>query len=117
MQHAIAIAEEPRNADEAYAPPIARSHTILGVCEAFGETFGFNPILLRLPLAASLFFSPVLAISGYLLAGVIVTLIYWLWPDSRAAAVVASAAESPESPDSAELAANESGAEPLSAAA
>ena len=30
-----------------------RSHTILGVCEAIGEDFGFNPVFLRIPLAAS----------------------------------------------------------------
>ena len=29
-----------------------RSHTILGVCEAIGEDFGFNPTFLRVPLAA-----------------------------------------------------------------
>ena len=30
-----------------------RSHTILGVCEAIGEDFGFNPVFLRIPFAAS----------------------------------------------------------------
>ena len=29
-----------------------RSHTILGVCEAIGEDFGFNPVFLRMPFAA-----------------------------------------------------------------
>jgi phage shock protein PspC (stress-responsive transcriptional regulator) len=30
-----------------------RSHTILGVCEAIGEDFGFNPVFLRVPFAAT----------------------------------------------------------------
>ena len=39
-----------------------RSHTILGVCEAIGEDFGFNPVLLRIPFAASVIYSPMLSI-------------------------------------------------------
>ncbi len=46
-----------------------RSHTILGVCEAIGEEFGFNPVYLRIPFAASVIYSPLMAIAAYLLLG------------------------------------------------
>ncbi|WP_308517042.1 PspC domain-containing protein [Sphingomonas flavescens] len=46
-----------------------RSHTILGVCEAIGEEFGFNPVYLRIPFAASVIYSPMMAIAAYLLLG------------------------------------------------
>ena len=49
-----------------------RSHTILGVCEAIGEDFGFNPTFLRIPLAASVLYSPIWAIGGYFALGLVV---------------------------------------------
>ena len=49
-----------------------RSHTILGVCEAIGEDFGFNPTFLRVPLAASVLYSPMWAMVGYLSLGLVV---------------------------------------------
>lgn len=49
-----------------------RPHTILGVCEAIGEDFGFNPTFLRVPFAATVLWSPVWAIIGYLGLGLIV---------------------------------------------
>jgi phage shock protein PspC (stress-responsive transcriptional regulator) len=49
-----------------------RSHTILGVCEAIGEDFGFNPILLRVPFAATVLWSPTYAILAYFVLGALV---------------------------------------------
>ena len=49
-----------------------RSHTILGVCEGLGDDFGFNPVLLRVPLAASVIISPMWAIGAYLALGAVV---------------------------------------------
>ena len=49
-----------------------RSHTILGVCEAIGEDFGFNPTFLRVPFASIVLYSPLLAIGAYLALGAIV---------------------------------------------
>jgi phage shock protein PspC (stress-responsive transcriptional regulator) len=46
--------------------PIARSDTLLGVCQALGEDFGFNPIWLRLAFALPLMFFPVAVFSLYL---------------------------------------------------
>jgi phage shock protein PspC (stress-responsive transcriptional regulator) len=64
-----------------------RSHTILGVCEAIGEDFGFNPVFLRVPLAASVVYSPMLAIGAYFVMGAAVLLSRVLFPKpSKAAA-------------------------------
>jgi phage shock protein PspC (stress-responsive transcriptional regulator) len=49
-----------------------RAHTILGVCEAIGEDFGFNPTFLRIPFAASVLYSPMWAIGTYLALGLVV---------------------------------------------
>jgi phage shock protein C len=49
-----------------------RSHTILGICEAIGEDFGFNPVFLRIPLAASVIWNPMIAIGSYLTFGAVV---------------------------------------------
>ena len=59
-------------AAEPYVALPLRQHTIFGVCEGIGEDFGFNPIFLRVPLAASVLWSPLYAISAYLALGVFV---------------------------------------------
>ena len=64
------------------APPF-RAHTILGVCEAIGEDFGFNPIWLRVPFAASVLFSPMMAIGAYLALGVLVLASRLLFPKAK----------------------------------
>jgi phage shock protein PspC (stress-responsive transcriptional regulator) len=63
-----------------------RSHTILGVCEAVGEDFGFNPIFLRIPFAASVLWSPLWAIVAYFAFGAIVLLSRVLFPKPKVAA-------------------------------
>ena len=63
-----------------------RSHTILGVCEAIGEDFGFNPVFLRIPLAASVIWNPWVAIGTYFALGVIVLASRLLFPKATTAA-------------------------------
>jgi len=60
-----------------------RSHTILGVCEAVGEDFGFNPVFLRIPFAASVIYSPMLAIGVYFALGAIVLGSRLFFPKAR----------------------------------
>jgi phage shock protein C len=60
-----------------------RNHTILGVCEAIGEDFGFNPVFLRIPFAAIVLWSPTIAIAAYFAAGAVVLLSRVLFPDAR----------------------------------
>ena len=69
-----------------------RSHTILGVCEAIGEDFGFNPTFLRVPLAASVIYSPMIAIGVYFALGLAVLASRLLFP-KKATSVEAAAAE------------------------
>ena len=64
-----------------------RSHTILGVCEAIGEDFGFNPTWLRVPFAATVLLSPIMAIAGYLALGVVVLGSRLLFPKAKAVTV------------------------------
>ena len=63
-----------------------RSHTILGVCEAIGEDFGFNPTFLRIPLAATVLYSPTYAIGTYLALGLAVLASRLLFPKAKTAA-------------------------------
>ena len=49
-----------------------RDHTILGVCEAIGEDFGFNPTFLRVPLAGLVLVSVTYAIGLYFALGLVV---------------------------------------------
>jgi phage shock protein PspC (stress-responsive transcriptional regulator) len=61
-----------------------RSHTILGVCEAIGEDFGFNPVLLWIPFAASVIYSPTMAIAAYFALGLVVLASRLLFPKAKA---------------------------------
>ena len=63
-----------------------RNDTILGVCEAIGRDFGFNPTYLRLAFIAPLFFAPMATIAVYLALGVIITLSRLAAPDQAVAA-------------------------------
>jgi len=51
---------------------LARDDTFLGVCEALGEDFGFNPIYLRIVLGVGLLWNPLAMIGAYLALGAIV---------------------------------------------
>jgi phage shock protein C len=83
-----------------------RSHTILGVCEAIGEDFGFNPTFLRIPFAASMLLSPTWGIGTYLVLGLVVFGSRLLFPRSKAAtaATVGTAAPANEQRELAEAA-------------
>src|SRR4051812_16914678 len=64
-----------------------RAHTILGVCEAVGEDFGFNPVLLRVPFAASVLWSPTLTLAIYFGLGAVVLASRLLFPRAKPAQV------------------------------
>ena len=65
-----------------------RNDTILGVCEAIGEDFGFNPLWLRLVFIAPLFVQPVLTIAAYVALGVVVAASRYFFPRAAAIEVV-----------------------------
>ena len=60
-----------------------RSHTILGVCEAIGEDFHFNPTFLRIVLAAGVLWSATIAIGVYFALGAVVLASRLLFPDAK----------------------------------
>ena len=61
-----------------------RNDTILGVCEAIGQDFGFNPLWLRLAFIAPIFFAPTVGIAIYLGLGLIVAATRLLAPNKPA---------------------------------
>ena len=63
--------------------PFTREDTMFGVCEAIGEDFRFNPLLLRVAFGAGLFLNPVIAIGGYAAAGVVVLISRLVSPNPR----------------------------------
>ena len=69
-----------------------RNHTIFGVCEGIGEDFGFNPVLLRVPLSAMVLWSPMIAIGTYLALGLVVLASRLLFPERKAEAATAQVA-------------------------
>ena len=62
-----------------------RNDTILGVCEAIGQEFGFNALWLRLAFIAPLFFVPAQTIGVYLLLGAVVAATRYYFPRTHAA--------------------------------
>ena len=75
---------------------LSRDDTFFGVCEAFGEDFGFNPLFLRLAFAVALFFDPVASAASYAAAGLLVAATRWLVPEPpRPVAEVEDSAELP----------------------
>ena len=59
---------------------MARDDTLLGICFAIGQDFGFNPLYLRILFAIILFRSPVGAFAGYAILGAIVAFSRWAVP-------------------------------------
>ena len=74
--------------DPIYTPLPLRSHTILGVCEAIGEDFGFNPTWLRVPFAATVLISPLMSIGAYFALGAVVLASRLLFPRPKSAPAV-----------------------------
>ena len=81
--------------EQVYTALPLRAHTILGVCEAIGEDFGFNPVFLRIPLAVCVIWSPLVAFGTYFALGGVVLLSRLLFPQPKDEAAPASATPAP----------------------
>ena len=79
------------------APLPLRNDTILGVCEAIGEDFGFNANWLRLVFAATFYFAPVAVIGTYLGLGLLVAATRYFAPKLDATPQVADTADNANS--------------------
>lgn len=74
---------------------ITRDDTLLGVCEALGEDFGFNPLWLRVSLAVGLLWNPMAMAGIYLGLGALVAVTRWLVPTRRQQADAVAAEQKP----------------------
>lgn len=61
-----------------------RPDTLLGVCEGIGQDFGFNPLWLRIALAATILWNPYVAIGTYFVLGLLVLASRLMFPNLRA---------------------------------
>ncbi len=75
---------------------LLRNDTILGVCEAIGQDFGFHPNYLRVLLASLVYFNPVAVIGGYLALGLVVAASRYFAPDQSVPQVGVEQAEPEE---------------------
>jgi phage shock protein C len=91
---------------------LARDDTFLGVCEALGEDFGFNPLWLRIALGVAVLWNPLWALAAYAGLGTIVAAARWIAPKPRRAA-----AAEPTAPAAPVTGDNDAIAEVLAAAA
>ena len=66
-----------------------RDDTFLGICEALGEDFHFNPLYLRVTLGVLLLWNPAIVVGSYLAAGVAVAVSRFVSPNPRIAAAPA----------------------------
>ena len=82
MSNLTASQKESNMTDQTPLP--LRHDTILGVCEAIGQDFGFNPLWLRLAFIAPIFFAPYAAVGAYLGLGVIVAATRYFAPNKPA---------------------------------
>lgn len=65
---------------------VLRNDTILGVCEAIGQDFGFHPNWLRLVFAGLFYWFPLGVVGTYLALGLVVAATRWFSPDASAQA-------------------------------
>jgi phage shock protein PspC (stress-responsive transcriptional regulator) len=64
---------------------ITREDTLLGVCAALGEDFGFNPTWLRIVFAVLLLWNPVAVLSTYFGLFALIVASRLLFPSKRVA--------------------------------
>lgn len=86
MMPDAAIANQEAGAEIRKVPLPLRDDTLLGVCEALGEDFGFNPNWLRVALAGGLLWNPAAIVGGYLAVGLLVAISRLVFPSASAAA-------------------------------
>ncbi len=82
MSNLTLMPKEPTMTNQTPLP--LRHDTILGVCEAIGQDFGFNPMWLRLAFIAPVFIAPTAAIAAYLALGAVVAATHHFFPNKPA---------------------------------
>lgn len=64
-------------------PLASPKDNLLGICNALGEDFGFNPLWLRLALGAAFVLQPVGVVTSYLALGLLVLVSRLAFPNPR----------------------------------
>lgn len=72
---------------------LLRPNTLLGVCEAIGEDFGFNANWLRVAFALPMFAMPLVTVTVYLALGLVVLATRLAWPNPRVTSEAAGVTE------------------------
>jgi phage shock protein PspC (stress-responsive transcriptional regulator) len=75
------------------AKPATAKDNLLGICNALGNDFGFNPLWLRLALGAAFVVQPLGVVISYLALGAIVLISRLAIPAKRAPATPAITAQ------------------------
>ena len=86
--------QEPADQPSESGNLMLRNDTILGVCEAIGQDFGFNANWLRIPLAGGVLISPLASFGIYFALGIAVLASRLIAPAPRRLAAP-QAADSP----------------------
>jgi phage shock protein C len=68
------------DSSERQVPLPLRSDTFLGVCEAIGQDFGFNPNYLRVVFGVLLLWNPLVVLSVYFGLGCVIAATRWFFP-------------------------------------
>ena len=84
--------QKPAAEERQVALPL-RNDTFLGVCEAIGRDFGFNPNWLRIAFAPLILISPMTALAAYLGLGLFVAASHWFFPAPASKPAEAQSAE------------------------
>jgi len=92
-----------QDASTTKTPLPLRNDTILGVCQAIGEDFGFNPNFVRIPLCALVVWSPMASFAIYFALGLAVVASRLLVPNRRPATPSVARSEQPANSDSGEV--------------
>jgi len=74
---------------------ITREDTLLGVCAALGEDFGFNPLWPRMIFAVLLLWNPVVVLSTYFGLFALIVVSRLIFPNARRAEQPQVEAEAP----------------------
>ena len=83
VSNAVQSSGQPAGTASQSSNLMLRNDTILGVCEAIGRDFGFNPNWLRIPLAGGVLISPIASFGIYFALGIAVLLSRLIAPAPR----------------------------------
>jgi phage shock protein C len=116
-RRSVGLANGSIEMQKTYRNPLTRPDTLLGVCQAIGEDFGFNPIYLRVALALGLLWNPTAMFVAYFALGAAVLISRLIAPNPKSSKTVGAEASSVTGARAPEKADHEAADEDLAVAA